>query len=549
MTTTQADLDQQIMISVYLRRDKHENGMTLKEYADAVIAGAQPILEHDAFVYQFGSIEDEVKLVEDWAQANGLAVIESGTGIATVKVQGRVSQFNRLFKIQLQTVTGSGRTYITHAGNITVPTEIDDVVEHVAGLDNSTTFSHYATLVNDTPGPIDPNLISNPTPVDLAQAYKFPRCPGTNLTQGIGQAVAIVELGGGWTTQNLTSTFGRISQPNPAVYDVSVDGGVNDGGADANASGEVMLDIYCVAAVAPACKTVMYFAPNTFQGFVDCITAITNDTTYAPSVISISWGTTDVNWGSGSGSELQLFETALQASVVKGITTFVAAGDYGVKAISTASNYTVQYPGTSPYVISAGGTVISINNDYTIASEVPWGTSGGSYAGGGGVSTVFGVPTWQTGFSSKLYPGGTVSSLTGRGIPDVSAMATGYQFYYSSANTFGSFVGTSATAPLLAGMMARINQLAGQRIGFVNAVWYAARTTGFNDITSGDNHGGNSVGYSATTGWDACTGLGSPIGTALFNLYNVGATYPTQNYGFRPTSGMTYPRIDIKMGL
>ena len=77
MTTTSTDLDQQIMISVYLRRDKHENGMTLKEYADAIIAGTQPVLDHDAFVYQFGSIEDEVKLVEDWAQSNKLTVFDS----------------------------------------------------------------------------------------------------------------------------------------------------------------------------------------------------------------------------------------------------------------------------------------------------------------------------------------------------------------------------------------------------------------------------------------------------------------------------------------
>jgi kumamolisin len=186
--------------------------------------------------------------------------------------------------------------------------------------------------------------------------------------------------------------------------------------------------------------------------------------------------------------------------------------------------------------------VITINDDYTIASEVPWGTSGGSYAGGGGVSTIFPVPTWQTGFSSKLYPGGAVATLTGRGIPDVSAHAIGYQFYYGYGNFTGSFVGTSATAPLLAGMMARLNQLSGRRIGFVNTDWYRVRTTAFNDQATGDNHGGNAVGYSATAGWDATTGIGSPIGTELYKLYKVGSTFPKQNYGFRPVSGQTYPR-------
>jgi kumamolisin len=540
MDSVAMDVNTKIIISIYLRRDLHENGMSLTEYADRVLRGSQPILGHDEFVYQFGAIKDEIILVENWAKDNGLTVIESGSGIATVKVQGTAGQFNNLFKIQLQTVVDGARTYHTHTGTITIPTEIDAVVELILGLDNSVHFKNNAILDPDFRPSIDPNVISSPTPVDLALAYKFPRAPGGDLVQGKGACVAIIELGGGWTTQNLTSTFSRIGQPNPTVVDVSVDGGFNDGGFDVNSSGEVMLDIYCVGAVVPAAKIAMYFAPNTYQGFIDTIITPTNDTVNNPSVISVSWGTTDTNWGSTSRNA---FEAAFAAAVVKGITVFIAAGDFGVRALSGGPTYTVQYPGTSPYCICAGGTVMSVNNDYSIASEVPWGTSGGSYAGGGGVSAIFPVPTWQTGFSSKTYPGGTVTSLTGRGIPDVSAHAVGYQFYYGSGNYTGSFVGTSATAPLLAGMMARLNQLSGRRIGFVNSDWYSVRTTAFNDQTTGDNHGGNTVGYMGTAGWDAATGLGSPIGTELYKLYKKGSTFPKQNYGFRPTNGPTYPRL------
>jgi kumamolisin len=539
MSTISTPLDTQLMITVYLQRDKHDNGMTIQEYADAVIAGAQPVLGHDEYVYQFGAIKDEVILVADWATSNGLTVDEANINSATVKLSGTAEQFNNIFNISLQTVTEDDRTYITHTGNITVPTDIDAVVDLVLGLDNSVSFFHNAILDTTTHGDLNPNVIASPTPVDLALAYKFPRAPGGDLVQGKGACVAIIELGGGWTTQNLTSTFSRIGQPNPTVVDVSVDGGVNDGGADVGSSGEVMLDIYCVGAVVPATKIAMYFAPNTFQGFVDTIISPTNDTVNNPSVISVSWGTTDVNWGS---TNRNAFEAALAAAVVKGITVFIAAGDYGVRAISGGPTYTVQYPGTSPYCVCAGGTVISINDDYSISSEIPWGTSGGSFAGGGGVSGIFSVPTWQTGFNSKTYPGGTVLALTGRGIPDVSAMATGYTFYYGAGNYTGTFVGTSATAPLLAGMMARLNQMSGKRIGFVNADWYSVRTTAFNDQTSGDNHGGNTVGYMADTGWDAATGLGSPVGTELYKLYKIGTTFPKQNYGFRPVTGVTYPR-------
>jgi kumamolisin len=204
MDSVAMDVNTKIIISIYLRRDLHENGMSLTEYADRVLRGSQPILGHDEFVYQFGAIKDEIILVENWAKDNGLTVIESGSGIATVKVQGTAGQFNNLFKIQLQTVVDGARTYHTHTGTITIPTEIDAVVELILGLDNSVHFKNNAILDPDFRPSIDPNVISSPTPVDLALAYKFPRAPGGDLVQGKGACVAIIELGGGWTTQNLT---------------------------------------------------------------------------------------------------------------------------------------------------------------------------------------------------------------------------------------------------------------------------------------------------------------------------------------------------------
>ena len=541
-TTAPTELTDSLTISVYLRRDTHDNGMTLQQYADAVIAGTQPVLEHDAFVYQFGAIADEMTLVTDWANTNNLTVAETHQGGAVIKLTGTVAQFNSLFNITLETVTDSDRTYITHAGVITVPSDIDDVVELVSGLDNSITFSHNAILDDSVaPTTIDPNTISNPTPVDLSKAYKFPRTAGNDQSQGAGACVAIIELGGGYTTQNLTSSFSRIGLANPTVVDILVDGGTNNP-SDANSSGEVMLDIYCVGAVIPSGKVAMYFSPNTFQGFIDLILAVTADTTNNPSVISCSWGTTDIYW---SSAQRAAFDSALQAAIVRGITTFVAIGDFGTQAINGAATYTVQYPGTSPYVVSCGGTLVTINNDYSIANEVVWNQV--SYATGGGYSTIYAIPSWQTGkgYSYKTYPAGVVTTLTTRGVPDVSAMASGYQFYYSSANTYGSFVGTSAVAPLLAGMMGRINSISGRRVGFVNYIWYQ-NPQAFNDITVGNNAAPATVGYSATVSWDACTGLGSPIGTTLLGLVNlptIGPIYPIDTAGTRPTYGQVYPRV------
>jgi kumamolisin len=507
------DSNTQLMISVYLKRDTHENGMTLAEYSQAIIDGTQTVLDHDAFVYQFGSTDEYIKVVTDWATVNELTIVDAQNGTATVKLSGTVDQFNSLFNIELENVTDGDRTYITYVGDLSIPSEINDVVQSIAGLDNSISFRHSAILDNSASGPFDPSVISNPTPLDLARAYKFPRTSGTDQSQGANACVAIIALGGGWTTQNLTSSFSRIGLSNPTIVDVSVDGGTNNP-ADADPSGEVMLDIYCTGAVIPSGKIVMYFAPNSFQGFIDCITAITNDTTNNPSVISISWGTIDTNWTNLSRAS---FETALQASIVRGITTFAAIGDYGTQALSTSATYTVGYPGTSPYVISCGGTIISVNNDYSIASEVVWNQTNAST--GGGISSIYGIPSWQSGkgYSYKIYPSGAVTSLTTRGVPDISAMATGYQLYYSSANTFATFAGTSAVAPLLSGLMGRINAYSNQRIGFINTTMYD-NPGAFNDITIGNNAAPANVGYSATNSWDACTGLGSPIGTTISAL-------------------------------
>jgi kumamolisin len=548
MPTIPTPLTEEIMISVYLKRDTHDNGMTLQQYADGIMAGTQPILDHDAFVYQFGAPDDALNLVVDWANANNLTIVEAHHGTATVKTSGTADQFNKLFNVVLQTVTDTDRTYITHDGTITVPTEIDDVVELVLGLDNSGFLTHNAIIESDSTGLIDPNLVSSPTPVDHALAYKFPRTHGSNQKQGLGACIGILELGGGYTAQNLSSTFGRIGLTAPTVVDYSVDGSANNyylydpSGANA----EVVLDIYCAGAVAPGAKQVIYFAPNTFMSFINAVLAAANDTVNNPSVLSISWGTQDSYFNGYFG----LFEPAFQTAVARGLTVFVSTGDYGVKATPSSPTYSLDYPSSSPYVVASGGTVISINNDYSIASETAWGTAGGTTAGGGGVSSIFSVPSWQSGLTTMTYPGSTVATISGRATPDVSAMATGYAIYWYNFTTTGTavtnvlngFAGTSAVAPLLAGMMARLNQASGKRIGFVNADWYSNRAACFNDITTGDNHGPNTVGYRATGSWDAATGLGSPVGTSLYNLYNVGTTFPKLNYGFRPKSGSAYPR-------
>jgi kumamolisin len=239
------------------------------------------------------------------------------------------------------------------------------------------------------------------------------------------------------------------------------------------------------------------------------------------------------------------------SALVKGITVIVASGDSGARAQPSSADYTVQYPASSPFVLSCGGTVVA---DRVLASEAVW--NAGSAGSGGGVSQIYAVPAYQQNLTTKKYPSGAVASITGRAVPDVGGHAVGYQFYFGpgpapSGTLQNNGSGTSAVAPVYAGLIGRINQAIAGRCGFVNKFMYA-NPGAFHDVTQGNNAGPGLVGYSATPGWDACTGLGSPNGIrllqAVVNQPAVATTptvLPGNRYGSRPTTGQTYPRNKI----
>ena len=348
---------------------------------------------------------------------------------------------------------------------------------------------------------------SSYTPVEIAQFYDFPQ--GT----GQGQCVGIIELGGGETSADLKTYFAGLGiSPAPKVTVVSVDKAKNKPTHSADGpDGEVMLDIEVVGSVAPAAHIVVYFAPNTDAGFLDAITTAIHDTTNKPSVLSISWGGPESSWTQQS---LTGFDSAFQDAAALGITVCAAAGDNG--SSDGASGDNVDFPGSSPHVLCCGGT--SIQTDGTaIAEETVWNDGAQGGATGGGVSTVFPLPAWQEGLNATLTAGGS-QALAKRGVPDVSGDAdpeTGYQVRVDGSDTV--FGGTSAVAPLWAGLIARINESNGSPVGFINAKLYAAPSA-FNDVTRGDNGD-----FAASAGWDACTGLGSPDGVNIAALFESAA--------------------------
>jgi kumamolisin len=303
------------------------------------------------------------------------------------------------------------------------------------------------------------------------------------------------------------------------VSSVSVDGATNApvGNPD-SADGEVGLDIEVAGAVANGAKIVAYFAPNTDQGFLDAITTAIHDTTNNPTIISISWGGPESTW---TAQALTNFDTAFADAATLGITVCVAAGDNGSSDGVTDGLAHVDFPASSPHVLACGGTSLSASGT-KISSETVWNDGAQGGATGGGISDSFALPSWQQG--AGVPPSVNAGARVGRGVPDVAGDAdpeTGYTTLIDGQS--GVIGGTSAVAPLWAGLTALINQKTGTKLGFFNPQLYAAGKTALNDITIGNNGS-----YAAGPGWDACSGLGSPNGTKL-----VAALAPAS----APTSG------------
>jgi kumamolisin len=452
---------------------------------------------------QHGADPAAVRLVRAFAREFGLTV-EKGTPQperCTLKLTGTVAAMQKAFGVTLTQKVLNGITYRVREGSIHLPSELTGAVEAVLGLDNRPQAKPHFRV---RPSANSANI--SYTPVQVAQLYQFPL--GATAS---GQTIGVIELGGGYRTADLTSYFKGLGQVAPQVTAVSVDQGKNTPGTASGADGEVMLDIEVAGSVAVGAKIVVYFAPNTDQGFIDAISTAVHDTANKPSVISISWGGPESSW---TAQATKALDAACQSAAALGLTITVAAGDNGSTDGATGNN--VDFPASSPHVLACGGTKL-VSNGNAITSEVVWNEQANSEgATGGGVSSVFALPSWQANAHVPAPSGGA----GGRGVPDVCGdadPATGYEVRVDGQSLV--IGGTSAVAPLWAGLLALNNQQNGTTAGFIQPQIYAARAaSAFNDIVSGNNGA-----FSAGPGWDPCTGLGSPIGSKLIALLGASA--------------------------
>lgn len=498
------DPTERLEVTVLLRRNN------VGELADRVRKishrdGPRQHLSREQFEKEFGADAADLSAVRDFASRHGLAVVQAHAGRRTVVLSGTVAQFSEAFGVDLQRYEHGGGSYRGRVGSIHLPDELTGRVQAVLGLDNRPVAKpHFRS--RPAPGSAQPHAGGNATsftPPQLAKLYGFPN--GT----GHGECVAIIELGGGERPADLTAYFTALGiTTKPKVVSVSVDHARNHPTGDANGpDGEVMLDIEVVGAIAPQANIAVYFAPNTDAGFLDAITTAIHDTKNNPSVISISWGGPESSW---TPQSLNAFDAAFQAAAAIGITVCAASGDNG-SSDGVAGGDHVDFPASSPHVLACGGTSVRASGNQ-ISSETVWNNGQQGGASGGGVSTAFPLPAWQD--NLQVATSGGKEALAKRGVPDVAGDAdpqTGWHVRVDGTDTV--IGGTSAVAPMWAGLIALINEANnGRPVGFINPLLYASPSV-MNDIEQGNNGT-----FQAAAGWDACTGLGSPNGSKVAAL-------------------------------
>jgi kumamolisin len=468
------------------------------------------------FADRYGADPADVEAVRTALTRHGLEIVSVDRASRRIVVGGPLATQAEVFGTRLSRMSapnpfdGGTVAYRHREGELQLPAELAGVVTAVLGLDDrpqARAAFRLATAAATT---------ASFTPPQLGTVYGFP----TDV-DGTGQTVAIIELGGGFAQADLDSYFGELQLAPPTVTASGVDGGQNRPTGDpSGADGEVLLDIEVVGGLAPGAQQVVYFAPNTDQGFLDAVsTAIHADPT--PVAVSISWGASEDQWTEQARTA---FDQALADAAALGVTVTAAAGDGGSTDRATDGAAHTDFPASSPHVLACGGTSLTADaSTGAVQSETVWNSGSGGGATGGGVSTAFDLPSWQQQAGVPAGPNGAA----GRGVPDVAAdadPATGYRVRVDGRDMV--IGGTSAVAPLWAALLARLAQRSGARFGLVQPTLYGTTTAGavapgFRDVTTGGNGA-----YEAGPGWDACTGLGVPTAALAAVLTAAGTTTP-----------------------
>jgi len=276
------------------------------------------------------------------------------------------------------------------------------------------------------------------------------------------------------------------------------------------------MDAQIVAALCPKADIRIYFATLDEGGFVNLLDAVTSGSGPIPVVVSMSYGAAEDSSGWSRGAKTAINER-LQIAALMGITVCVSSGDDGSGCYQSGRRCHVEFPSSSPYALSVGGTMLSHRGHV----EEAWrGRSRQGAITGGGVSRFPRAP-WQGVKIRSLNPG----ARFGRVVPDVSALAGRPYYCVLFDGKTDHNGGTSAATPLWASLIARINAALppSKRQRFLPPLLYkpGVGAVGFRDIVLGHNASRLHPGYKAKHGFDAVSGWGVPDGCRLLGALAV----------------------------
>jgi kumamolisin len=486
----------------------------------------RPRLSADEFERRFGAAPADIAAVVAFATLYGLRVGEVSPARCTVELSGTLEQFGRAFGVGFRLFGHPIGPYRIQDGPILIPRRLQGVIEDVIGLDDRPLLTPGVAASPAPSSSSDYGIgkLAYTDPRAMAKYYGFPE--GT----GAGQCAALVQFGGGYDPDDMEAYFQLRGIACPEMALVEIQGQTNQPASpgvmkscaaylgllgpgavepdDQNvykansgafwATLECTMDLQILGTVAPAARLVTYLAPNTEQGKYNAFSKAIFDTGNNPMVINCSWGSCESQTPQSAMISLdQLFQKA----ALRGVTICCSAGDHGDGASTCGGQPSGHFPASSPNALACGGS--SVAQD--LSTETSWYEvlSGYPMSGGGGYSQIFDLPDWQK---------SAIAGQTGRGFPDVVAKAdimTGYDVVVGGLDL--PMGGTSAAAPLWAGLIALLNEALKEPVGYLTALLYSGGfATALRAVT---RSGGGPC--TPTPGWNPCTGLGAPIGTAL----------------------------------
>jgi kumamolisin len=525
------DLSQPAEATIVVRsRKSDEEWQQLVAEVTSGLPGKRRYLTHAA-LRDWGASPEDIERAKNFAVTNGLQVVSVDPVRRCVMVSAPLKQLGRTFGVEFFAVDhplGTFRSYRQARGAAAAGASWYDCI---LGLDNLLAAETHAAAAAKGRHSMDRKA--------LLAAYRIP--PGLS---GKGQCVAIIELGGGYHKSDLVEYFKQFGLPPPRVRTRSIGGAKNvpappdtireffdslqkPDGSSSPVTGpaaasvqwtfETTTDLAMVGTIAPDATILLVQTTNDDQGQYHALTSVITDVKNKPSVLSCSWG------GKESGKGLGFMKTMdrwYQLAAARGMTVCCSSGDCGDGSLSNPPEpFKIQFPASSPHVLACGGTTLHPR----AGTETAWKQKnfGCEMGSGGGFSARFPLPPWQRAAGidpDQWIPAGTETGK-GRAIPDVAAKANMDPAYSIIVGGIAEPAGgTSAAAPLWAGVAAILNEGLDARIGSLNTLLYeGALRTGLRDIVAG-NTAENKVGFYACKGWDACTGWGSPKAEALLNL-------------------------------